>query len=243
MTATTTNSSLNRAALLALGGAEYQRFIQLIESLSTRDWDRTTECPGWTVRDMVGHVVGAAESQASVRALLSQSRRAARLGKDRPLVDRLNDVQVADHAGRDGDDLVARLRAVAPAAIRGRSRFPRLLRKMGAHDPVSGSMTVGDLMDYVYTRDTWMHRVDICRATDRSLELTPDHDGVLVRHVAEQWADRHGHPVVLKLTGPAGSTTVRGSGGETIEIDAVEFCRMLSGRAEGGGLLEVKVPF
>jgi hypothetical protein len=36
---------------------------------------------------------------------------------------------------------------------------------------------------------------------------------------------------------------VAGDGGEYIELDAVEFCRILSGRAKGTGLLSTEVPF
>lgn len=34
-----------------------------------------------------------------------------------------------------------------------------------------------------------------------------------------------------------------GSGGEPITMDAIEFCRVLSGRAHGTGLLARPVPF
>jgi hypothetical protein len=47
----------------------------------------------------------------------------------------------------------------------------------------------------------------------------------------------------LRLTGPAGGTFTRGEGGEEIAIDAVEFCRILSGRGIGSGLLNQEVPF
>jgi hypothetical protein len=47
----------------------------------------------------------------------------------------------------------------------------------------------------------------------------------------------------LRLTGPAGGTWARGEGGPVIETDAVEFCRVLSGRGHADGLLAVQVPF
>jgi hypothetical protein len=42
---------------------------------------------------------------------------------------------------------------------------------------------------------------------------------------------------------PAGATFAQGDGGEEITIDAVQFCRILSGRGTGGGLLAQQVPF
>ena len=102
---------------------------------------------------------------------------------------------------------------------------------------------MGYLLDVILTRDPWMHRVDIARATGRELELTPEHDGRIVADVVAEWARRHGKPFTLTLTGPAGGEYVSGENGEHITIDAVEFCRTLSGRATGTGLLTQEVPF
>ena len=64
--------------------------------------------------------------------------------------------------------------------------------------------------------------------------------------VVAEWARRHGQPFTLHLEGPAGgsfTTDETGETGETITIDAVEFCRTVSGRAPGTGLLTQEVPF
>ena len=45
---------------------------------------------------------------------------------------------------------------------------------------VEEAWTFGFLFETILTRDTWMHRIDSAEATGRSLELTADHDGVLV---------------------------------------------------------------
>ena len=73
------------------------------------------------------------------------------------------------------------------------------------------------------------------------MTLTPDHDGAIVADVVAEWAQRHGQPYRLTLTGPAGGDW--GTGGQAIEMDAVQFCRVLSGRGEGSGLLATEVPF
>lgn len=102
---------------------------------------------------------------------------------------------------------------------------------------------MGYLLDVILTRDTWMHRVDIARATGRPLELTPEHDGRIVADVVAEWARRHGRPFTLHVEGPAGGTFTNGVDGEEITIDAIEFCRILSRRATGAGLLTQEVPF
>jgi len=88
-----------------------------------------------------------------------------------------------------------------------------------------------------------MHRSDIAAATGREMRLTAEHDGVLVADIVTDWASRHGQPCTLTLTGPAGGTWSFGSGGPAYGLDAVEFCRILSRRGEGEGLLATAVPF
>jgi hypothetical protein len=61
--------------------------------------------------------------------------------------------------------------------------------------------------------------------------------------VVAEWAGRHGRPYRLRLTGPAGGEWTAGEGGEELELDAVDFCRLLSGRGSGPGLLAQQVPF
>ena len=102
---------------------------------------------------------------------------------------------------------------------------------------------MGYLLDVILTRDPWMHRVDIARATGRAIEPTAEHDGRIIADVVAEWARRHGRPFTLTLTGPAGGEYAAGENGEHITIDAVEFCRTLSGRATGIGLLAQEVPF
>lgn len=109
--------------------------------------------------------------------------------------------------------------------------------------PPLGTRPLGYLMDRIFTRDAWLHRLDICRATGRSPELTTDHDGRLVADIVQEWAKTHGQPYRLTLSGPAGGSWSSGSGGKQIELDAVEFARVLSGRAAGSGLLATQVPF
>jgi hypothetical protein len=109
--------------------------------------------------------------------------------------------------------------------------------------PGEGMWTVGYLFDVIHTRDPWLHRIDICRATGRDLVLSPEHDGRLIENVVAEWAAKHRQPFVLELTGPAGGRYVAGEDGEQLSLDAIEFCRILSGRSAGTGLLATPVVF
>ena len=66
---------------------------------------------------------------------------------------------------------------------------------------------------------------------------------MIVADVVAEWAGRHGRPYRLELEGPAGGRFGRDDAGEVITLDAVAFCRVLSGRAPGAGLLATQVPF
>ena len=103
--------------------------------------------------------------------------------------------------------------------------------------------TIGYLIDIILTRDPWMHRIDISRAAGIPPALAADHDGVIVADVVNEWASRHGQPCTVQLTGPAGGTWSWGTDGPQLEHDAIEFCRVVSGRVPGDGLLAVNVPF
>lgn len=243
--------ALPRDVAMRLAAQEYDRFGAHLRELSPDDWSKATSCTAWDVHAMTCHVLGMAEFAASVPERLRQMRAARRAGG--LFIDALTALQVAKHIARSPADVVARLTEVGPRAAAGRQRTPALLRRIPiAEQPVDGKAqmekwTLGYLTDVILTRDTWMHRSDIATATGRAMTLTAEHDGVLVADIAAEWAARHGRPCTLTLTGPAGGTwTFNGSVSadtEAHELDAVEFCRILSGRADGEGLLATPVPF
>jgi hypothetical protein len=98
------------------------------------------------------------------------------------------------------------------------------------------------LVDMGFTRDVWMHRIDITRAAGLTAQLTGEHDGRIVADVVAEWSRRHAQPYTLVLTGPAGGRFTAGTGAPEQRLDAVEFVRILSGRADGPGILRHKLP-
>jgi uncharacterized protein (TIGR03083 family) len=229
---------------MAAAEEEYRRLGELLAELSDDDWGRPTDCTEWDVREMVAHLVGAAESTASMRELRRQQKLGRRLRPGQPDVDGINAVQVRERATTKPDELRRDLADAGARGVRSRRRIPAPLRAIPIpFGPPLGTRPLGYLTDRIYTRDAWLHRVDICRATGRDLLLTADHDGRIVADVAAEWARTHGQPYRLTLTGPAGGTWSSGTGGEDMKLDAVEFCRIVSGRAEGTGLLAHAVPF
>lgn len=245
---------LDHDMAMALQASELDRTVAMLRSLDAADWDAQTDCPDWNVLQMYQHVLGACDAAASLRENVRQMRAGKSYQKANggPLEAGLSAVQIADRSDLGPTELVHRLATVAPITVRKRTTFPAPLRrlKMGVDGPVVEKWALGYLMDTIYLRDLWMHRVDATRATGRDLELTPDHDGEIVADVVAEWARRHGRPFTLTLTGPAGGAfTSDGVDGVTdgsadaLELDAVEFCRTLAGRASGAGLLTTIVPF
>jgi hypothetical protein len=214
-------------------------------------------------------MLGMVAMAASVPEQLRQMRVAKKRGGE--LIDALTAVQVEMYDGWPPVQIVAEYERLAPKAARGRSRTPKLIRdrRMPDDQPVAPPheyerWTFGYLLDVILTRDPWLHRTDIAAATGRELRLTADHDGVIIDDVAREWAQRHGQPCTLTLTWPVGQRYVFGwrgtvdqmedapgdplgaagpGDGPSYALDAVQFCRILSGRGSGDGLLQTRVPF
>jgi uncharacterized protein (TIGR03083 family) len=232
------------AMTLALN--EYRRFGELLLALHEEDWTTPTECPGWDVRAMASHALAMVEMSASYRENNRQVKAARRRGGD--FLDALTAVQVEEHADLAPEVITERYLARSPKAARARRRLPGLIRRRALPVPqvVGGQeerWTVGYLTDVIFTRDPWMHRIDITRATGAELVHTVGHDAAIVADVVLEWADRHGRPYTLHLAGPAGGEWSRGTGGPSIDLDAVAFCRIVSGRGPAEGLLTTQVPF
>ena len=239
----TTVPGHDREVAMALAIEELRRYADLLESLDEQGWMAPTVCEPWTVRDMAGHVLGNHESLASLRARMGDLIRARRHGGN--LVDAVAATQIAARAGLSHADVVVALRRAAPASVAGRRRLPRLVRAVRVTVPMhvgTERWSLAYLDDTIYTRDAWMHRMDMCAAIGVDPELTVDHDAVIVADIVREWQLRHGQAVRLTLTGPAGGE-FGPPDGEPMNLDAVEFCRLLSGRGRGEGLLAIEVGY
>jgi uncharacterized protein (TIGR03083 family) len=234
------------ASVWSAASEEYRRFVALLHELGPDDWSKRSDCARWDVRKVALHVLGATEANASPRELIHQFRRGLALNKhieSHHWVDGINELQVRERDHLGPRQLIDRIEIAWPKAVRGRRLAPPPLRWLPVpFGPPIGWQPLTYLLKTGFTRDVWMHRVDIARATDKDLTLTPAHDGTLVAGIVIEWANTHGEAFVAQLQGPAGGRFVRGSAGEEISIDAIEFCRILAGRAAGGGILQHKLP-
>ena len=235
---------MTHADWMQLASEEYRRMLEVLGDLDGEQWQAPTDCTGWDVRAMVAHLAGAAQWSARVRELVRQQRRGRPLLPGADTVDAMNELQVRERADHTPAQLLEELAVAVPRALRARSRMPRPLRALPVpFGPPLGTKPLGYLYDRILTRDVWLHRIDVCRAVGREPMLTAEHDGRIVADVVAEWAAQHGRPFELSLTGPAGGRWQHGVGGEAAELDAVELCRILSGRSAGSGLLTTRVNF
>ena len=247
----TTVPPVDRAEGVALGRVAYRRLADDLAALDPADWDLPTDCDGWTVRDLAGHVLGAMRSAASLRATARLQRavkRRARATGERE-VDAMSALQVEANADLTPTEVVAAMQELVDRAADGRARLPEVVAgrvRIPVEMPgIEERWTLSYLLGPILTRDAWLHRVaDVAGATGRPTALDAEHDGRIVADVVAEWARRHGRPVELTVTGPAGGRFTAGTGGPALEVDAVALCRMLSGRAEPTHeLFAVATPF
>jgi uncharacterized protein (TIGR03083 family) len=232
---------------MRIGAGEASKFGLLLKGLQPSDAALPTDCDRWNVADVVAHVVGSAAAQASPREFVRQ----VRAGKPRRIEmgsphwwDGMNEVQVLERRGRDLDRLATEWSEVSGRALRARARLPRPiagLRVLKLPAPI-GRQPIRYLFDMGFTRDVWMHRIDIEHARGADPDLDATHDGRIVADIVAEWARSHGRPFILRLRGPAGGTFTAGRGGEDVEIDVVGFTRCLTERRAGSGVLAHPLP-
>jgi uncharacterized protein (TIGR03083 family) len=231
---------------MQIAAVENDRFAAQLRSFDDADWSKPTDCSRWDVHALASHVVGSAAGQATPREFVRQVRRG------RPLVagagefwwDGMNELQVRERTQLSADELITEWETNSRRALRARTRLPRPIARLpllNLPEPV-GRQPVSYLFDTGFTRDVWMHRIDLARASGKPLEIDHEHDGRIIADIVAEWASTHGEPFTLDLEGPAGGGFAAGSDGQRVNMDAIEFCRILAERAHGDGLLSHPLP-
>jgi uncharacterized protein (TIGR03083 family) len=242
----TVAAPLGHREAMGLAETEFAAMVAQLRRLPPEEWSRPTVCELWDVRAMATHVLGMAEAQASFRQFAHDFRAASKRTGGK-MIDAMTATQVGERSTMTPAAIIDHLAAVAPKAVKARRRIPALVRwalRMRQDPPFDAERwRFGYLVDTIFTRDTWMHRLDISRATGHPMVMTADHDGRRIADVVAEWSRRHGQPFALTLTGSAGGRWQAGEGGEHFELDALDFCWTVGSRQQGSGLLANVVPF
>ena len=230
----------DRDQAAAIGEAEGSATLAMLRQLRDSDWQRPTDCTEWDVRAMVSHLVGQCEDGIGLRTMMRRELVGKRRYPDKPGVDAHMAVQVDDHRSDSGPDLVERFALLWPQAVAARRRRPGLMRwtTVNSGVPSMPRFTIGYLLDIIYNRDLWMHRVDLVHATGHP-RVAGEHERRIVEQVIRDLAlGWTGPPVALELTGPAGGSWQIGSGQPIAHVraDAVAYMRTVAGRDDNAAV-------
>ena len=120
-------------------------------------------------------------------------------------VDGLNEAQLRARTHLTPAELPDLWATTAARGLRARERMPRPVRALPLIrlQPKTWK-PLSFLFDMGFTRDTWMHRIDLGRALGRPVPATAAHDGRIVADIVAEWSTTHTDPFTLHLTGPAG---------------------------------------
>jgi uncharacterized protein (TIGR03083 family) len=217
----------------ALAESQNRALLHTLYSLDDANWSAPTDCERWSVKDIAAHILGWAECLVSLKETRRQVGQAFRRRKELGnILDAQNQVQADAGRRMSTSELLLRLEEGLPRMVKRRAALGRHGRYVPIWGPPFGFSNLGYLCNVIFTRDAFMHRIDIARATGTELELGPSEERI-VADIAREWGRANGGPVRLELTGAAGGNYVVGSSPHAkLTADAVEFCRYLAGRAD-----------
>lgn len=224
---------LSHSEATGLGKAEHRALIELLEELSEEDWNKVTDCDPWKVRDIIAHLIGWAEATTSPKVFLAQAKATRRYAKDfGAKLDAQNQAGVEMRKNMTPDELLEALRRSNPRFMKLRGTLGVVGKPLPMYNGTLGWTTVGFLADVIFLRDHFMHRIDITRAVGRDFRFL-GHESRIVADVVRHWNRLAKPDARLVLTGDAGGEFVLGTEERsTITGDALEYCRLMSGRAE-----------
>jgi uncharacterized protein (TIGR03083 family) len=243
----TTIPRIKHREAMHITAVENSKFGEQLRSFSIDDWAKPTDCALWDVRSLAAHVVGSAAGQASPREFVRQVR------SGRPLVaeigakywwDGMNELQVRERSQQTTTELITEWDTGSAKALRSRTKLPRPIAKLPLLKlpaPV-GRQPLAYLFDTGFTRDVWMHRIDLAHATGKPFNADAEHDGRILADIIAEWAHTHGEPFTLELDGPAGGRYTAGADGEHLHMDAIDFVTILAERGHGDGILSHPLP-
>jgi uncharacterized protein (TIGR03083 family) len=220
----------------ALLSTEFGRFVALAKTLKGDDWRKPTACTAWNVRDMLAHQAGSYASGTGYKEMIHQYMSRPKAGQLPE--DATNETQLFDRKGKSPAELIAELESTGPVAVQKWAYQFRLVKFVTIPHRTAGTLNVGHLMKVIHSRDTWMHRLDICRAVGCNFEQTVEHDGRIAALVMLDVArclhkQMDNRSLVFDLAGTAGGRWKIGNAdpSATINMDVLEFNIFASGRS------------
>lgn len=215
---------MNDEAVVDLLAQEWGRLDDLYVGLEPRQWALATDLPGWSVGDLLAHVIGTESILAGVAPPDVELGDLAHVRND---IGRLNEVWIESMRADDPEVVLARFREITARRLHD-------LRAKATADFDAPSMTPrgpGTYRDFMDVRvfDCWFHENDARRA----LGLDESLSGPVVAHslaecirpmgfvVGKKAGAPQGSTVVFELTGPEGRRFAVGVEGRAAVLDTV----------------------
>ncbi|HWC39195.1 MAG TPA: maleylpyruvate isomerase family mycothiol-dependent enzyme [Acidimicrobiales bacterium] len=234
------------------------------EGLSPEQWNTMTDCPGWTVRDQLSHVIG---TESSLLGRPAPDPAPAGLPHVHNPMGELNEAWVEPRRRLPGDDVLAEFREVTGARVAALRAMTDEELEVESPSPL-GVVPYATFMD-VRVMDCWTHEQDIRLALGRPGHLEGAAPAAAIRRlvsslgyvVGKRVGASEGSTVVLELapssTGSTASTVavvVRDGRAQptdppadpTVRIttDAETYARLAAGRWTGDhAIAEGRVTF
>ena len=191
------------------------------EGLSDDEWDLPTDCPGWTVRDQLSHVIGIE------RTLLGEPAPALEGAIPEHVKNsfgEMNESWVAVRRHQPGAEILAELRSVTARRLEELSHFSTERFDEVGWSPV-GEVPYREFMA-VRAFDCWIHEQDVRRALGRP----GGRGGAGERITLDRVGSFLGYVIGKKVKAPEGSSVVWDVSGPLPRRSAWE---VVEGRARG----------
>lgn len=222
----------HRTEVARVGTAEMAAFDALLGELAPDEWRRPT-ASGWTVHEMVAHVVGQQAESARPWTIGGKIRAARRRFPEMSSLDAHNALQIEEFGPLAAAELHRRLVPLGPKAVRSRRRTPSFVRRQGTQRYFPEESLVepnlGYVIDVLSNRDTWMHRVEIARATGRPF-VPGEHDADVVAQVVRDLAAGWAAPSITLNLGAARWILGDGDPVADVRAEMLDYLWLLSGR-------------
>jgi uncharacterized protein (TIGR03083 family) len=202
-------TTVDRSTVVRALDAVWDQLLELGAELADPDWDRSTRCPGWTVKDIYAHVLGTESMLLGRQAPEVEVGEAPHVRND---IGRFNEAWIVAWRDRPAADLLDELRAVIDER-----RAALSAMSDDAWDEVgftpAGQDTHGRFMR-IRVFDQWIHEQDARTALERpghlrgpAVEVALDELGASLGFVVGKRAGApDGSAVRIEVTGPTERT-------------------------------------
>ncbi|HEX4220692.1 MAG TPA: maleylpyruvate isomerase N-terminal domain-containing protein [Acidimicrobiales bacterium] len=197
--------------------------VTACEALTPQQWDAPTDCPGWSVRDQVSHLISI---ERSMLGDPSPPAMAVTPQYVKNAIGEINEPWIEQRRGRPGGEVLAEFEETAARRIAALRAFPPERFEVVGWSPV-GDVPYRTFMT-VRVFDSWAHEQDIRSAVGRPGGRGGAGEAVTLERcfltlgytVGKKVAPPEETTVLFRVTGPLGrQEAVRVKGGRAVPVD------------------------